>query len=58
MLDESAVFLAPLPTPNNVATIAEFVTCEVAIGERLFELLPRLDIVGRLLLLDLIGDRD
>ena len=29
----------------------------VTVGERLFELFPRLDVVGRLPLLDLLGDR-
>jgi len=36
----------------------KFVTCEVAISKGLFELFLRLDVVGRLPLLDLFGDRD
>ncbi|MDS0243928.1 hypothetical protein NDO74_21760 [Haloferax sp. S2CR25-2] len=58
MLDESAVFLVLLPTSNTVAAFAKLATCEVAVGERLFEIFPCLDVVGRLPLLDLLGYRD
>nr|WP_240943050.1 hypothetical protein [Haloferax alexandrinus] len=46
-----------LPTSNNVAAFAKLATCEVAVGERLFEIFPCLDVVGRLLLFDLLGYR-
>ncbi|MFC6888173.1 DUF7568 family protein [Halorubrum trueperi] len=45
MLDEAAVFLVLLPTSDDVAAVAELGTCEVAVGERLFEVLPRPDVV-------------
>jgi len=57
LLDEAAVFQILLPACNHVATVAQFGTFEVAVGERLFELLPRLDVVSRLPFLDLLGDR-
>ena len=58
MPDEPAVFLVFLPTSNNVAAFAKLATCEVAVVERLFEIFPCLDVVGRLPLLDLLGYRD
>ena len=57
MLDESAIFQILFPPRDHVAALTELRTCEVAVSERLFELLPRLDIVGRLPLLDLLGNR-
>lgn len=57
MLDQPAVFQIHLPARDHVTTFVKFVTCEVAIGERLFELFPCLDVVGRLPPLDLLGDR-
>jgi len=57
VLDEAAIPLVLAPERDNVAALADLGTCEAAVGERLFELLPRLDAVGRLPLLDLLGDR-
>jgi hypothetical protein len=57
VLDEATVFQVLLPPRDHVAALAELGTCEVAVGERLFEVLPRLDVVGRLPLLDLLGNR-
>jgi len=57
VLDESAILLVLAPERDDVTAFSELSTCEGAVGERLFELLPRLDIVGRLPLLDLLGDR-
>ena len=57
MLDEAAILLVLTPERDDVAAFAEVGTCEVAVGERLFEFLPRLDVVGRLPLLDLLSDR-
>jgi len=56
VLDEATVFQI-LFHRVIVTTFVKFVTCEVAVGERLFEVLPRLDVVGRLPLLDLFGNR-
>jgi len=53
VLDEATVFQILLPPCDHVTALVEIGTCEVAVGERLFELLPRLDIEGCLLLLDL-----
>jgi len=55
VLDEAAILLVLAPERDDVAPVPELRTCEVAVGERLFELLPRLDVVGRLPLLDLLG---
>jgi len=57
VLDELSIFQILLPTCNHVTALTELSTCEVAVGERLFELFPRLDVVGRLPRLDLFGDR-
>ena len=57
MLDEATVLQIVFPACNHVTVFVKFVTCEVAISKRLFELFPRLDIVGRLQLLNLFGDR-
>jgi len=57
VLDEATVFQILLPPCDHVTALVEIGTCEVAVGERLFELLPRLDIEGCLPLLDLLGDR-
>jgi len=52
VLDEATVFQILLPPCDHVTALVEIGTCEVAVGERLFELLPRLDIEGCLPLLD------
>jgi hypothetical protein len=57
VLDEATVFQIHVPPRDHVTTLVKFVTCEVAVGERLFELLSRLHVVGRLPSLDFLGDR-
>jgi len=57
VLDEPTILLVFAPERDDIAAFAKLVTCEVTVGERLFKLLPRLDIVGRLPFLNLLGDR-
>jgi len=58
VLDEATILLALTPKRDDVAAFAELGTCEIAVGERLFELFPRLNVVDRLPLLDRLGDSD
>ena len=55
MLDEATVLQILFPACNHVTAFVKFVTCEVAISKRLFELFPRLNVVGRLPFLDLFN---
>jgi len=48
VLDEATVFQILLPPCDHVTALVEIGTQEVAVGERLFGALPRLDIEGRL----------
>jgi hypothetical protein len=57
VLDRAAILQISHTVRDRLSAVPELRTCEVAVGERLFELLPRLDVVGRLPRLDLLGDR-
>lgn len=56
MLDDAAILLVLAPKRDDVAVFMGFGTRKAAIGERLFENLPRLDVVGHLPRLDLLGE--